>query len=131
MAESSSTSQCSDDLFYVSPQEGIILRVLYGIILTGEIGNLIACIYITFAYLIKRKVKSSLILMFYAFAYLVIIGYITSLVSWLINPSKMFYCYNDKPSVDVSTIAKISADCALDALGFVVLVTMYQITLSI
>ena len=120
-----SPDECDDINFTVNSQEAIILRVLYSVILTGEIGNLIACIYITFAYLIKRRVKSHLILMFYGFAFLVIIGYTTALVEWLINPSKMFYCYKDAPSVDVSTIAKISADCALDALGFVVLVTMY------
>ena len=123
--------ECDDLDFKVTPKEKIILRVLYGVILTGEIGNLIACIYITFAYLIKRKVKSHLILMFYGFAFLVIIGYSTSLVEWLQHPSRMFYCYNDAPSLDVGIIANISANCSLDALGFVVLVTMYQITLSI
>ena len=115
----------------MSGERSTILRVLYSIVLVGEIGNLLMCVYITFAYLIKLRVKSQLIILFYVIAYLVIIGYTVSLVSFWIDPNLMFYCYNQAPKVNVATIAKIVADCALDALGFVVLVTMYQITLSI
>ena len=122
---------CQEDDLQLTSGETLTLRILYGVVLTGEIANLFTCIYITFAYLVKKQVKSHLIIIFYVIAYLVIIGYSTSLIAWLVDPQEMFYCYKAKPETNVSTIAKISADCAIDALGFVVLVTMYQITLSI
>ena len=43
----------------------------------------------------------------------------------------MFYDYNLPPREDIAAISKNAADCAMIALGFVVLVTMYQITVSI
>ena len=43
----------------------------------------------------------------------------------------MFYDYNLPPKTDIAAISVNVANCAMIALGFVVLVTMFQITVSI
>ena len=43
----------------------------------------------------------------------------------------MFYDYNLPPRDDVAVISMSAANCAMIALGFVILVTMFQITVSI
>ena len=56
------------------------MRVLYGIVLFGEICNLVAAIYNTIAYLIRLKVTSKLIILFYVVAYVVTIGYTIAII---------------------------------------------------
>ena len=109
----------------------LTLRILYGVILLGEICNLLASVYIICFYMIRLRVKSMLIILFYFTANFATICYTITLIQYLRDPNKMFYDYNQPPSKDVAAICKEMADCAIIALGFVVLVNMYKITVSI
>ena len=64
----------------LSDEQKTTLRVLYGIVLFGEVCNLLAAIYITFAYLIRLRVTSKLIILFYVVAYMVTIGYSMAII---------------------------------------------------
>ena len=68
--------------FYMdlSDDQKFYLRILYAIVLVGEICNLIAAIYITFAYLIRLRITSKLVILFYVVAYLVTIGYTIAII---------------------------------------------------
>ena len=120
-----------DHVLHLNHWKATTLRVLFSIVLFGQACNFITAVYITFAYLIKLRITSKLIISFYCLAYVVIIGYAIALVIFLKDPNKMFYDYSQPPRIDVATISKNIGNCAVNALGIVILVTMYQITVSI
>ena len=76
----SDTQTDPDTIMNLSFKQTLSLKILYGIVLFGEICNLVAAIYITFAYLIRLRVTSKLIILFYCVAYLVTIGYTIAII---------------------------------------------------
>ena len=87
--------------------------------------------FITFRYLIPLKIDGPLVILFYVCSSCEVICYIIAAIARMINPDAIFYDYDQPPVVDVAEISKNLANFFGVCLSFVVLITMFQITISI
>ena len=86
------------------------------------VGNFIFTIYNTAAYLCRLKVTKPLIILFYVLTYVMSVARIIETTSRVSDPTQSYFDYR------VATWGGVSrsiGNCALLALGFLIVVTMY------
>ena len=81
--------------------------------------------------MIPLKINGPLVILFYIFASVESFCYIVAAITRIVNPDEIFYNYEGPPEIDVAPISKNLANFFGIALGFIVLITMFQITVSI
>ena len=91
----------------------MVLRIIFGVVLAMLLSNLIAAVFVIFRYLIGLGIKSSSVILFYVFAFLVTMGYMIAVSASIIVPSELFYDFSQPPIINVSAISKNAADCAM------------------
>ena len=78
----------------ITPDQRHALRIVLGVILFCQLLLLLGIFFNICFYLIPLRVNNSLISLFYAVSLIVTACYSTSAIYFILDPLKMFYCYN-------------------------------------
>ena len=94
------------------------------------LSTLVFAIYNTITYLIPLKITKSLILIFYLLTYCLMIFRLIDTSETIMEPEQNKFDY-EIGNTSIGVIFRSASECVLVGLGFLIVVTMYQLACSV